>query len=122
LVRHARPGPDWNYVAVHLRGRLSPVDPNSLRAHLDTVSAEFEARLPKLPWTTGKMTPGVMDRMMRQILPFRLTVEDVQGTWKLNQNKTAEARLGAADAVAASPIGQEVQDLATLMRSGGPEK
>lgn len=114
--------PTWNYVAVHLRGQLAPTDPDSLRAHLDTVSAEFEARLPKTPWTTDKMTPEVMDRMMRQILPFRFTVEDVQGTWKLNQNKTDEARLGAAREVAASPIGQEVQDLATLMRDGGPQK
>jgi hypothetical protein len=70
--------------------------PRHLRAHLDTVSAEFEARLPKTPWTTDKMTPGVMDRMMRQILPFRFNVAEVHGTWKLNQNKTEGARLGAA--------------------------
>jgi predicted FMN-binding regulatory protein PaiB len=37
-----------------------------------------------------------MDRMMRQILPFRFTVAEVHGTWKLNQNKTEAARLGAA--------------------------
>ncbi len=112
--------PTWNYVAVHLRGHLMPADPDSLRTHLDTVSAEFEARLPKTPWTTDKMTPDVMGRMMRQILPFRFTVKDVQGTWKLNQNKTEEARLGAASAIASSPIGQELGDLADLMRAGGP--
>ena len=61
-----------------------------------------------------------MGRMMRQILPFRFTVKDVQGTWKLNQNKTEEARLGAASAIASSPIGQELGDLADLMRAGGP--
>jgi transcriptional regulator len=112
--------PTWNYVAVHLRGHLSPADPDTLRAHLDTVSAEFEARLPKTPWTTTKMTPEVMDRMMRQILPFRFTVAEVHGTWKLNQNKPEDARLGAATQIAASPIGQEVNDLAELMRNGGP--
>jgi transcriptional regulator len=66
------------------------------------------------------MTPEVMDRMMRQILPFRFTVAEVHGTWKLNQNKTEDARLGAATQIAASPIGQEVNDLAELMRNGGP--
>jgi transcriptional regulator len=66
------------------------------------------------------MTPGSMDRMMRQILPFRFTVAEVQGTWKLNQNKTEDARLGAAQAIASSPIGQELHDLAELMRHGGP--
>jgi transcriptional regulator len=66
------------------------------------------------------MTPDVMDRMMRQILPFRFTIAEVHGTWKLNQNKTEAARLGAATQIAASPIGQELGDLAELMRHGGP--
>jgi transcriptional regulator len=112
--------PTWNYVAVHLRGHLSLADPDTLRAHLDTVSAAFEGRLPKTPWTTDKMSEGVMDRMMRQILPFRFTVAEVHGTWKLNQNKTRAARLGAADAIAASPVGQETAALSDLMRNGGP--
>lgn len=112
--------PTWNYVAVHLRGHLMPADPGTLRAHLDTVSAAFEARLPKTPWTTDKMTEGVMDRMMRQILPFRFAVAEVHGTWKLNQNKTEAARLAAAGAIAASPVGQEIAGLAALMRAGGP--
>jgi transcriptional regulator len=112
--------PNWNYVAVHLRGHIAPADPDSLRAHLDTVSANFEERLPKTPWTTGKMTPGSLDRMMRQILPFRFTVAEVQGTWKLNQNRTDDARLGAPQAIASSPIGQELHDLAEVMRHGGP--
>jgi transcriptional regulator len=68
------------------------------------------------------MTDGSMDRMMRQILPFRFTVAEVQGTWKLNQNKTDAARLGAAQAIAASPVGQELHDLAELMRHGGPRR
>jgi transcriptional regulator len=112
--------PTWNYVAVHLRGELSPAAPDGLRAHLDTVSGEFEGRLPKTPWTTDKMTPEVMDRMMRQILPFRFAVTDIQGTWKLNQNKTEAARMGAAAAIASSGVGQELAELADLMRNGGP--
>jgi transcriptional regulator len=51
-----------------------------------------------------------MDRMMRQILPFRLRIATVDGTWKLNQNKPDAARQSAADAVADS-------GLAALMRA-----
>ena len=40
------------------------------------------------------MGDGVMDRMKRMILPFRLNITTVDGTWKLNQNKTPEARAG----------------------------
>jgi transcriptional regulator len=106
--------PTWNYVAVHLRGTLEPVDPAGMHATLDRLSAAFEERLaPKRPWTSAKMQPGTMDRMMRQILPFCLRITSVHGTWKLNQNKPDTARLGAADALA-DPA------LAALMRDPPP--
>ena len=112
--------PTWNYVAVHLRGVLRPMGADALRGHLDRVSDQFERQVPgKAPWTTDKMTPDAMDRMMRQILPFTLEVEAVDGTWKLNQNKTDAARAGAAEGVAAGTPGSETASLATLMRAAG---
>lgn len=113
--------PTWNYVAVHLRGHLHPADPDDMRRHLDRVSAHFEDRLaPKKPWTVDKMPEEALARMMRGILPFRFTLDSVEGTWKLNQNKTEAARLGAAQAVRASRIGHEVETLSQLMRDGPP--
>ena len=89
--------PTWNYVAVHLRGVLHPLPPETLRDHAEALSARFEAELaPKAPWVSTKMADGTMDRMMRMILPFRLIIDTIDGTWKLNQNKPAEARLAAA--------------------------
>lgn len=88
--------PTWNYVAVHLRGTLVPLPPDALAPHLEAVSDHFESRLaPKPVWKTAKMSDGVMDRMMRMILPFRLQITAVDGTWKLNQNKPDLARHGA---------------------------
>ncbi len=110
--------PTWNYVAVHLTGRLSLADPASLLAHLERLSARFEAGLaPKPPWTHQKMTTGVMERMMRQILPVEMVVEGVESTFKLNQNRTDAARAGAAQHLAEGRTpGQETAALATLMR------
>ena len=114
--------PTWNYVAVHLRGRLVPLDHGALHALLDRLSETFETPLaPKAPWTSAKMSPGVMERMMRAILPFRLEIAEVEGTWKLGQNKTAEARSGAARGIDAYGIGQETRLLAALMRGLGEE-
>lgn len=114
--------PTWNYVATHLHGTLAPAPPETMRAHLDRLSAGFEARLsPKTPWTTGKMTPDALDRMVRQILPFRFDIAEIDGTWKLNQNKPDAARAGAATAIRDSPIGHETAILSDLMLGGGPE-
>ena len=109
--------PTWNYVAVHLRGVLRPAPEADLRAHLDRVSAHFETMLPaKQPWQTAKMTPQMLARMMRQILLFTLEIDDISGTWKLGQNKTQPARLGAADGVEAFTPGSETAVLSALMR------
>ena len=94
--------PTWNYVAVHLRGVLEPLPPQALGTHVDELSAEHEQRIiGKTPWTSAKMTEGAKDRMLRMILPFRLRIVAVDGTWKLNQNKPPEVRARAAEAEAA---------------------
>ena len=63
------------------------------------------------------MTPEVLDRMIRQIVPDRLTVTGIDGTLKLNQNKPDKVRLRAADKVAEGGMGSERAALAILMRT-----
>lgn len=107
--------PTWNYVAVHLRGVLEPQPDEALRPHVDALSAEHEGRIAgKRPWTSAKMTEGAMPRMLRMILPFRFRVTSIDGTWKLNQNKTSEIRARAAEALAQG--GPSAQQIAALMR------
>ncbi len=109
--------PTWNYVSVHLTGRLEVLPQSELRGILDRESAFFEERLaPKPAWTSQKMTPEVMERMMRMVVPCRVEITAVDGTWKLNQNKPDEVRLRAADRVANDGIGSELGPLAALMR------
>ncbi len=109
--------PTWNYVAVHLRGTLELRPTEELRTVIDRQSAFFEAQLaPKPAWHSDKMTPDVLAKMMRAILPCRMSIEDIAGTWKLNQNKSEEVRLRAADAVESDGIGTELGPLAQLMR------
>ena len=109
--------PTWNYVAVHLRGILTPLPADTLDPMVKALSEVFETRLlPKPVWTTAKMGVGVMERMMRMILPFRLTISAVDGTRKLNQNKSVEARAGVIRALEAGGGLSPAADLARLMR------
>ncbi|WP_412552722.1 FMN-binding negative transcriptional regulator [Shimia sp. MIT1388] len=110
--------PTWNYVAVHLTGQLSPLPQDDLPDLLDRLSAHFEANLlPKPPWTRAKMSGDGFERMLRMIVPYRLTIDDVQGTWKLGQNKPNDVRQAAADQMAAYGFGSEARELAALMQS-----
>ncbi len=110
--------PTWNYIAVHLRGQIGPLEAEELRGSIDRLTAFFEAKLaPKTPWVSTKMQQEALNRMMRMIRPFRFDVASVDGTWKLNQNKTAAARKNAATEIQSSPIGMETGNLAQLMQS-----
>lgn len=103
--------PTWNYVSVEAEGPVAGLDEAGLIAQLDALSAQEEARLsPKRPWTRAKMTPGVFERMSRAIVGARMTVERLEGTFKLSQNKPAVDRDGVTLALGSHLI-------AGLMRS-----
>ncbi|MEM6374093.1 MAG: FMN-binding negative transcriptional regulator [Pseudomonadota bacterium] len=109
--------PTWNYIAVHVTGTLDLRPQNEMRDLLDRQSKHFEDQLaPKAPWKADKMTPEVLDKMMRQIVPCRMAITGVDGTWKLNQNKPDAVRLRAADHMDACGMGVETRALAALMR------
>ena len=109
--------PTWNYIAVHLTGTLERRPQEELHDLLDRQSAVYEDRLlPKTPWKTAKMTPEVMEKMMRMIVPCRMQITSVDGTWKLGQNKPDEVRKAAAEQMTAYGFGTEVDVLAALMQ------
>ncbi len=113
--------PTWNYMAVHLVGEVEQRPAAELRDLLDRQSAVYESRLqPKPPWTTAKMTADVLEKMMRQIVPCRMRVDRIDGTWKLSQNKPDDVRLRAADHMDAYGFGSDVRVLSALMRGITP--
>ena len=115
--------PTWNYVAVRLRGKLERRPQAELHPMMDRLAAHFENDLqPKKPWKTSKMSPGVMERMMRMIQPFHFNVSEIQGTWKLNQNKTDAVRLSAAEHLRSFGLTPEARLLAALMEGAAPLK
>ena len=111
--------PTWNYVAAHVVGQLERLPDAELPGVLERLSEQFEQQLaPKPIWKMSKVSDDALAKMLRQIVPFRLHIEAIEGTWKLGQNKPDTAPLAAADALAQSSIGQNTVALAALMREG----
>jgi len=97
--------PTWNYVAVEAEGPIARLDREGTVALLDDLSAQEEARLaPKPPWTRDKMTPDYFERLLGGIVAVRLSVERLEGTTKLSQNKTPADRAAVAEALGDHPI------------------
>ncbi len=107
--------PTWLYQAVHLTGLVRTMPDQALGEHLDALSAKFESWLePKPPWTTSEMTAGRRQAMMKAIVGLVMTVEDIEGSFKLNQHKSdvdhtaiANELLGQGDA-GAQAIGKRM--------------
>src|SRR6202158_5526871 len=81
--------PTWLYQAVHLTGTVRKLSDSELGPHLDALSARFESWLaPKPPWTSSKMTAGRLDAMKKAIVGLVMSVDEVEGSFKLNQHKS----------------------------------
>src|SRR5438270_8375968 len=93
--------PTWLYQAVHLTGPVRMLTDNELGPHLDALSAKFEAWLkPKPPWTVSKITAGRLDALKKGIVGLVMSVEEVEGSFKLNQHKSDADHVAVATALA----------------------
>ncbi len=83
--------PTWNYVAVHVYGEFQRIDnPEDLLGVLQRSVAFYEQGLPQ-PWTLHG-TSTLVERLLPQIVGFRIPIERLEGKWKLNQNHPIERR------------------------------
>ena len=100
--------PTWLYQTVHLTGTVRMLSDSELGPHLDALSAKFESWLaPKPPWLVSKVAAGRFDALKKAIVGMVMSVEDVEGSFKLNQHKSD------ADHVAiASSLLQQDEDAA----------
>jgi transcriptional regulator len=109
--------PTWNYVAVHLRGVVRLLPDADLRGVLERLSGAMEARLlPKPIWLIDKVEDEALGKMLRMIVPIEMDVGQIDGTWKLSQNKPDGVYQRAGVAMGEQGFGSEVAALAALMR------
>jgi transcriptional regulator len=113
--------PTWLYQAVHLSGPVRLLSDEELSVQIDTLSAKFESwLLPKKPWTSGKMTAARLDAMKKAIMGLVMTVEEVEGSFKLNQHKSEADYAASANALGAQPH-PAAREIAQLMQNVRPE-
>jgi transcriptional regulator len=96
--------PTWLYQAVHLTGVVRMLSDQELGPHLDALSGKFESWLgPKPPWTSLKMTAGRLEALKKSIVGMVMPVDEVEGSFKLNQHKSDADYVAVALALARQP-------------------
>jgi len=92
--------PTWNYITVHARGTIRWIqDGEWLRANVTALSQVHEAGLPA-PWQVSDAPASYVDGLLRAIVGLELTIESLQGKYKLSQNRDAADRAGVREAFA----------------------
>ena len=78
--------PTWNYIAVHVYGKIRIVEGEDLKNQLTKLVDKYEAGM-KNPVSLDGMSKEFVDREMRGIVGFEIELTDIQAAMKLSQNR-----------------------------------
>jgi transcriptional regulator len=107
--------PTWNYAIVQARGRASVVDdPEWLRSQIGELTDRQEAgRTDK--WKVDDAPDEFVQAQIRGIVGLRIEIAQLEGKWKVSQNRPAADRAG----VAAGYRAEGNDSMEALVRSHG---
>lgn len=106
--------PTWNYVAVHVTGRITLTGPEELVGILDMMLAAHEG---DAALARNNMQGEVFRALLGHIVGIRMEVERIEGKWKLSQNKSAADQARIAEGLAHSEDWNARQVAALMIRN-----
>ena len=88
--------PTWNYVVVHAYGYPKIIEDGEwLMAHLANLTNIHEAES-AIPWKIGDAPTDYIASLAKGIVGLEMTVERLEGKWKVSQNRSEHDRSGVA--------------------------
>lgn len=78
--------PTWNYIAVHLYGKLSIAEGEKLHKQLSKLVDKYESGLPN-PKSVERMPEELIRKEMRGVIGFEIEITEIQAASKLSQNR-----------------------------------
>lgn len=78
--------PTWNYIAVHIYGKIKIVEGEDLIHALSKLVDKYESSS-KNPVSVSKMTPDFLNLHLKGLVGFEIEINDIQAAYKLSQNR-----------------------------------
>ncbi|MHB1951136.1 MAG: FMN-binding negative transcriptional regulator [Acidiferrobacteraceae bacterium] len=104
--------PTWNYIAVHLRGRVRVVDDTvEVRGLIERLTARFEAEAAR---EGGNGLMEWFKHLLPEVVGFIMDVDEMEGKFKLSQNRPPVDQARVAGMLRRSPRSMD-QELAAWM-------
>ena len=98
--------PTWNYVAVQVRGELVVHDDPAWVTELVTRLTDHHERDRDEPWSVGDAPPDYIASMAKAIVGIEISIDTMEGSWKLSQNRSADDRASVVEQLGAGDPGQ----------------
>lgn len=104
---HGRVVPTWNYVAVHVYGRVTFIDDTAyLRRMVESLTARHEASRAH-PWQVSDAPADYVENQLKAIVGVRFAITRMEGKWKMSQNRTAADVESVVEGLAGAPSEME---------------
>ena len=81
--------PTWNYIAVHVYGKLKILSEEELLQSLKSLTDKYERQSEK-PVAVERMNPKYVKSQMLGIVGFEIEIIKMEGAYKLSQNRDAK--------------------------------
>lgn len=95
--KHGMVVPTWNYVMVQARGRVEVIDDAAwLKRQITALTNHQEAPRPN-QWKVSDAPESYIDGEIKHIVGLEIKIEQLEGKWKVSQNRNLQDRSGAAE-------------------------
>jgi transcriptional regulator len=109
--------PTWNYAVVHVHGRLRVTDDKVwLRALLEKLTDRHEAGQPQ-PWHVSDAPEDHIEKMLRAIVGLEISVDRIEGKFKLSQNHPDANRAGVLKGLGERDKPRDVELIELMQRA-----
>ncbi|MGA8593047.1 MAG: FMN-binding negative transcriptional regulator, partial [Pseudolabrys sp.] len=114
-AEHGKVVPTWNYAIVHAYGRAEMMENKEwLRRHVGELTAQQEQAQAR-PWALSDAPQPYVDAMLRGIVGFRFVITQIEGKWKMSQNRELNDQLGVTKGLDQRAEGDDLE-IADLIR------
>jgi transcriptional regulator len=105
---HGRVVPTWNYAVVQVRGTPQVIDdPVWLRTQIGALTAAKEGQRSE-PWDVTDAPEPFIEGQIRAIIGVEIPILEIEGKWKVSQNRSTADRQGVYEGLQNEEGNQEM--------------
>lgn len=111
--------PTWNYAIVQIRGTARILDDHDWLAwQINKLTDTHEGKR-QHPWRVSDAPEPFVDAQIKGIIGLEITIESIEGKWKVSQNRPAADQKGVIEGLEASPDTAGAAEMSELVRRFG---